>query len=335
MIASLVLYVGIALFFFGAVCTARPVPRFGFVRPLAIRVALAAVVLAAGAVLWPARLQKSRGAASEIDRLMPEWHFSEFHETHVAAPPDRVWAAVKEVRGGEIRFLPFLTGLRSLNISRMLGRDVPPPAAQLPILQVALRGGFVLLAEESPREIVLGTCGAFWWGGGRCPEVDGREPFLSFSQPGYAKATINYLVAPAPGGSRLTTETRVVATDPGALRRFSAYWRFIYPGSALIRRSWLAAVRRRAEAHSYFIVRYAPFRAGSPDRRLDCVCDVGWWPSFLLGAILLGALRGSSALPPRLPASDQKSEDCLRTSALAPPHEVLARGLARARALAA
>jgi len=29
-------------------------------------------------------------------------------------------------------------------------------------------------------------------------------------------------------------------------RRFAAYWRLIYPGSALIRRSWLRAIRQRA-----------------------------------------------------------------------------------------
>ncbi len=45
----------------------------------------------------------------------------------------------------------------------------------------------------------------------------------------------------------LTTETRVFATDSRARRRFAVYWRVIYPGSALIRRSWLDAIKRRAE----------------------------------------------------------------------------------------
>ena len=59
-------------------------------------------------------------------------------------------------------------------------------------------------------------------------------------------------------GSRLTTETRVLASDPGVLRRFTAYWTLIHPGSDLLRRSWLAAIRRRAESSG------AAFRAGSP-----------------------------------------------------------------------
>ncbi len=32
-----------------------------------------------------------------------------------------------------------------------------------------------------------------------------------------------------------------------AAPRFAIYWRVIYPGSALIRRMWLDAIRRRAE----------------------------------------------------------------------------------------
>jgi hypothetical protein len=39
----------------------------------------------------------------------------------------------------------------------------------------------------------------------------------------------------------------VVATDAASRRRFGFYWRLIQPGSALVRRGWLAAAKRRAE----------------------------------------------------------------------------------------
>jgi hypothetical protein len=45
----------------------------------------------------------------------------------------------------------------------------------------------------------------------------------------------------------LTTETRVFATDAPTRRKFAAYWRVIYPGSALIRMMWLRAIKQRAE----------------------------------------------------------------------------------------
>lgn len=46
----------------------------------------------------------------------------------------------------------------------------------------------------------------------------------------------------------LSTETRVWLTDARARRRFRAYWLVVRPFSGLVRRSWLAAARRRAEA---------------------------------------------------------------------------------------
>jgi hypothetical protein len=49
------------------------------------------------------------------------------------------------------------------------------------------------------------------------------------------------------GRTRLTTETRIKATDAAARRRFRLYWLAIGPGSAMTRRSLLRAVKRRAE----------------------------------------------------------------------------------------
>lgn len=60
-------------------------------------------------------------------------------------------------------------------------------------------------------------------------------------------ALMNLHLSNEPDGVRLRTQTRVDATSPDAASRFALYWRAIYPGSALIRRMWLAAIRRRAE----------------------------------------------------------------------------------------
>jgi hypothetical protein len=47
---------------------------------------------------------------------------------------------------------------------------------------------------------------------------------------------------------QLSTETRVWLTDAQARRRFRAYWLVVRPFSGLVRRSWLRAAKRRAEA---------------------------------------------------------------------------------------
>src|SRR5712692_10316779 len=118
----------------------------------------------------------------------------------------------------------------------------------LPILEVATRTSFLLLAEEPDREIVVGTLvmAPRGWRPKRRPTP---EDFKALREPGFAIAAMNFLVEDAgPGACIVTTETRIYSTDSSARRRFARYWRVIYPGSALIRRMWLRAVKRRAEA---------------------------------------------------------------------------------------
>jgi len=254
MFASTLCYAGLLAMLAGALSVVRPL-RFLRIRRRRAGVAVAGVGLAVTVItlLLPAGLVRSQvppgSPPSAIDELMPAYHFSEFHAMHVPASPDRVYAAVKQVRPGEIRLFLLLMGIRSLRPARVLGRGVPPLAAQPPILEISQRGGFMVLAD-TPREIVQATCGQFWRfrPGGHCPDVNNRETLVAFAQPGYAKAIINFRIIPEGDGSRLTTETRILATDDSARRTFAAYWRLIYPGSALIRRSWLAAIARRATA---------------------------------------------------------------------------------------
>jgi hypothetical protein len=100
-------------------------------------------------------------------------------------------------------------------------------AAKGPILDLFLRSGFQLVSEKANREIVVGTPD-------RGPEA--------------VKIACDFRVRDEGGGwSELTTETRVFASDPRVRRKFALYWRIIYPGSATIRRTWLEAIRQRAE----------------------------------------------------------------------------------------
>ena len=109
----------------------------------------------------------------------------------------------------------------------LLGFALPAPL---------VRGsGFVALGDEPGREVVFGTKLRLG------PRRADRDR--------YANTAMNFLVEEeADGWCRLSTETRVFGTDDGARRRFAVYWRMIYPGSALIRRMWLQAIKRRAEA---------------------------------------------------------------------------------------
>ena len=215
----------------------------GVVKPprrLRIRRRHGAIVLGAGSGLalvgfaLPAPLVRVEAPRTRLDAVMPAYHFHEVHALRVHASPARVLDAVRAVTAGEIRLFRTLTWIRSPRLGPARESILNAPEEQ-PILDVALRSGFVALGDEPGREIVFGTALRL---GPR-----GANP------PRFAKTAMNFLVEEEEGGwCRLATETRVLGTDDDARRRFAVYWRVIYPGSALIRRMWLRAVKERAEA---------------------------------------------------------------------------------------
>ena len=163
--------------------------------------------------------------------------------------------AVRSVTADEIRFFRTLTWIRAPHLGRPARETILTPSAGTPILDAALASGFVVLADDVDRELVIGTFviapPAVVRGVPDDPvqiEEAIREGWRTES-PGFARAALNFRIADRGNGSwRLTTETRVFATDKATALRFAVYWRIIFPGSALIRRMWLDAIKRRAEA---------------------------------------------------------------------------------------
>ena len=69
---------------------------------------------------------------------------------------------------------------------------------------------------------------------------------VTHGRPGFARVVMNFRVVPeSDGWTRVTTATRVHAVDRPTQRQFAQYWRVIYPGSWLIRWSWLRAIEAR------------------------------------------------------------------------------------------
>lgn len=181
-----------------------------------------------------------------LDSFLPEYRHNEVHETIISASPEAVRRAVREVKGREIALARLLFGIRLLP-GRLLGRRMPERDYERTILDTALAGGFILLSE-SPDEIVLGVIGQFWKLTGELVRLSGPEEFLAFSREGYAKGAVDFTLEElADGRVRLRTETRILPLGREAARRFGLYWTVVQPGSALLRRSWLAAIRKRAE----------------------------------------------------------------------------------------
>ena len=181
-----------------------------------------------------------------LDEHLPDYEWNEVHSTQVAAPPERVLAAVRELTAREVPLLVALMAMRRVP-EAILRRSIRRVGRGLDrsLLDGMTRGGFVLLAER-PDELVLGVVGRFWTTDGGVEPV-GAAGFAAFDSPGYTKGAMNFHARAAHGGTVLTTETRIQATDDSARHSFGRYWRVVGPFSALIRRAWLRAIRKRAE----------------------------------------------------------------------------------------
>ena len=160
--------------------------------------------------------------ASKLDEIMPRWQFVERHEIRIAAPPERIYAAIRNVTRAarSVSSSPHNGPLHGA-LPRE-GEHPPRTRGQADPRRRATRSGFRMLADDPPRELVIGTHVA-------------PQTF----------AVMNFRVN---GDGLVTTETRVFAQTDTARRKFAIYWRFIRPGSGIIRLSWLEAIKRRAEA---------------------------------------------------------------------------------------
>lgn len=248
MFASVLWHGGLMLAGAGLLFTLRPVRRLGVpTRRRAIRIAIAGVGLAGVSLLAGGGLQRATNPGSELDRIIPAFQFSEVHTIEIHAPAERTYRAMLDVTPDEVAFYRALTWVR--RGGQAGPESIMNPAAGKPLLESAVRTGFRKLAEVPNREFVFGGFVVAPPGAGARAWTAESYAALNEEEPGFAKVGMNFRVEPrGPDASVLFTETRVYATDAATCRIFKVYWRTIYPGSALIRVSWLRAIKRRAES---------------------------------------------------------------------------------------
>ncbi len=176
--------------------------------------------------------------------------FTESHRRRVDAPLDEVWRATLDVTPAEIRAFGPLITVRGLP-ARLLGRGgVADRPGHGPLLALFEDEGFVPLVrvdQGDERRVEYGAAGRFWSVTGNQPiRFDDAEGFERFDEPGHARIWFELVATRTDSGTEVTTTTCVTGTDRGAELRFAPYWALIRLPSGLIRRSWLAAIDRRA-----------------------------------------------------------------------------------------
>jgi hypothetical protein len=178
-----------------------------------------------------------------LDHYLDRWDVRSRHEVAVEASADETFRAMREVDLG--RSLPVMALFAVRAVPHLLTGN-----AQLRrsiTLDSLLENGFVILAEEPEREVVLGAVGRFWRPDSGIERIESAA-FEDYDRPGFAKAAFNLTVEErGPSSSLLATETRVHCTDDSARRKFALYWRVIGPFSGVIRQLMLRDVKRAAE----------------------------------------------------------------------------------------
>jgi hypothetical protein len=156
---------------------------------------------------------------------LPRYDVRTRHSIRVEAPPDRAVAAALAVTAAEAALLRRLFRLRGLRASA--GGSIWDA---MQVEGFAAYDDATLVAIARPWQ----------------PRAQARPPdeFEHFDEPGWAKLAVDFRAV----AGELVTETRVLLTDERARRAFRRYWLAIGPFSGLVRRSWLKAAKRRAEA---------------------------------------------------------------------------------------
>lgn len=172
---------------------------------------------------------------SGVEVWLPQFDVREHHSVDLPVAPERALELALELPAAADWIVRLLIAGRGM------------VARKEPLERFFLAHRFVEL-ERTPTEWVVGAVGAVWRPrGGLVPLAD-AQAWRSSSQPGTIKAAADFRAEPGPGGSRLSTETRVLAIDDRARRAFRAYWLVVGPFSALIRRRWLRAIAALAES---------------------------------------------------------------------------------------
>ena len=203
--------------------------------------------------------QGAHSAATSASTTLPDSYLRDFAQGNqttldVAAPPAVVWAALHQLRLNDCRTSRVLLALRALP-GRLTQRGAYGPATSVAtatdvgVLESMTRDRFITLDQIPGEEIVLGVIGQFWrLNGGTDAPVGDVSEFVAFNETGFVKVAANFSVEATTTGSRLSTETRCVATDPATARRFALYWALIGWGSKLIRWDADAIPRSRGVA---------------------------------------------------------------------------------------
>jgi hypothetical protein len=178
----------------------------------------------------------------DLDDVVPEFDHVTRQARVIDAPRAVVW---EELHRLKVRSLPVTIALGAVRALPVLLSGKGHGSLSRPFLDVI---PIPVLSSEQPSSVVFGGVLQAWrLSGGAPPPVLDAAGVRSFAEPGWVKIGMDFRLTPAMGGTHLSSETRVQATDDETRRRFDRYWLVVRPGSSAIRYEVLTAVAVKAE----------------------------------------------------------------------------------------
>jgi len=176
-----------------------------------------------------------------LDRFMPSYDVVERHRIAVGASARVTLAAAKSTPVLQIPAVRAIFRAREVILGAVPGELRPRG-----LLEETRALGWGILEDIPDREVVVGAATRPWEANVTFRSL-APETFAAFDEPGYVKIAWTLRADRVDDNSCVfMTETRAVATDREARRRFRRYWAFLSPGISLIR--WLALEPVKAEA---------------------------------------------------------------------------------------
>jgi len=237
-------WIGLIIFFIGIISLIKPlVFLFIINRTVALYVLIGGILISSSSILLPAKVCHS-GTGMTLDKIMPEYSSKEYHEIIADASVDDVKKALR------------VTGVKDIPVAKMLmmargiadeNKDMSDKASNNckdTTTFVTPDFNFIIAdSSELLTMMVLKTKGKT-----PPPVFSSFKEFVAFNDPGYVKVAINFHFKSLENGKTLvSTETRNLPITSRDSHIFNAYWRVIYPGSAIIRRLWLETLSKNAE----------------------------------------------------------------------------------------
>lgn len=178
-----------------------------------------------------------------IDDFIPRSDVAELHETLVRAPAD---VTLDVAQGFDLQSIPAIHAIFWAR-AKLSGGIAPKGTWPRGLVAETTALGWGMLAFRPGRELVMGAVTQPWKANVEFRAVP-PERFAAFAEPNLVKIVWTLEAEPlGPALTRLRTETRAVATDEPARRRFLRYWSLVGVGILMIRWLALPAIRRAAE----------------------------------------------------------------------------------------